>query len=127
MRYCWSCKPGLLFATSGETLSFWLGGCPTYWLLQLKGPREMSGWHLSGGAEGAGGDTDVAKSLVWREKKATSLPLPCGRCSGLAAPWDFCAICSQVYKHRAVFSGTSRRIKTGQIVGIPQPGLAGSA
>ena len=29
MHYCWLCKPGLLFAVSGETLSFWLGGYPT--------------------------------------------------------------------------------------------------
>lgn len=122
MRYCWSCKPGLLFAASGETLSFWLGGCPTYWLSQLKGPRQMSGWHLSGEAEGAGGDTDVAKSLGWWEKEATSLPLPCGRCSGLAAPGISVQFDLRFINTELFSQARQGELKRGKLWGSPSQG-----
>jgi len=62
----------------------------------------------------AAGESDFSPDAVWEVFRA-------------CCPRDFCVIRSQVYKHRAVFSGMSRRIKKRGVVGIAQPGLAGSA
>ena len=84
MCWCWWCSSGAL---AGVTLTVRLAGTqPAARRWQPKGPRQTPGWHLSREAERGGHRTGVGKSLVWRQEKATSLPMPCGRCSGLAAP-----------------------------------------